>query len=480
MDAFSVVLRIMLAAVFAVSGIAKLLDREGTRRAVEGFGLPGALVGPVAFGLPIAECAIAVALVPGTSARAGAVAAIGLLAAFMIGISINLAQGRRPDCHCFGQLHSAPVGPSTLVRNVFLAAAAGVVVFGAGPDAGGSVIDAIGDLDGPGVVIVSLAVVAIAVALAVLGRRGTTLITGVPTEAEMAARRPTAPPVGSAAPSFSLARPSGGTVALSDLLARGRRVLLVFFSPSCGPCVRIAPELARWQRDFADTLTVTVLSSGAPESVLERATKYEITEVLVDERGEVAKSYGSRGTPGAILIDPNGVVASAHASGDREINDLLIEAFGLTEVVAAVVAEIEAKAEASTEHDDDDGHDHTEHLKVASPAEDLLDPQTLGVAFVPVGRSDVSIAERDDEMVLVDHGSGAVHVLNPTAAIVWQCLDGTGSVEEIVGDIAEVFERDKGEVQEAVLEVVRRFGRQGLLEGVGVPPEKPAPAQPAP
>jgi hypothetical protein len=202
--------------------------------------------------------------------------------------------------------------------------------------------------------------------------------------------------------------------------------------------------------------------------------------VLVDERGEVAKSYGSRGTPGAILIDPNGVVASAHASGDREINDLLIEAFGLAEVVAAVVAEIEAKAEASTEHDDDDGHDHTEHLKVASPAEDLLDPQTLGVAFVPVGRSDVSIAERDDEMVLVDHGSGAVHVLNPTAAIVWQCLDGTGSVEEIVGDIAEVFERDKGEVQEAVLEVVRRFGRQGLLEGVGFPPEKPAPAQPAP
>jgi peroxiredoxin/uncharacterized membrane protein YphA (DoxX/SURF4 family) len=480
MDGFAVVARIMLVGVFAVSGIAKLLDREGTRRAVEGFGLPGSIVGPVAYALPLAEIAIAGTLIPGTSARAAAIAAIALLAAFTIGISINLAQGRRPDCHCFGQLHSAPVGPTTLVRNVFLAAAAGVVVFGAGPDAGGSVIDAIGDLDGTGLVLAGIAVAAIAVALALLGRRGTTLITGTPAEADAAARQPAGPPVGSAAPRFSLARPSGGTVTLSDLLARGKRVLLVFFSPSCGPCVRIAPELARWQREFADTLTVVVLSSGAPETVLERATQHEITDVLVDERGEVAKAYGSRGTPGAILVDPSGAVASAHASGDGEINDLLIEVFGLTEVVAAVAAEEEAKLETSHDHDDHAGHDHEEHATSATPAADLLDPQVIAGTFVPVGRSDVSMAEREGEMVLVDRLTGAVHVLNPTAAIVWQCLDGSGSVDEIGIDIADVFEQEQGEVREAVLEVVRRFGRQGLLQGVGISREEKAPAQPSP
>jgi peroxiredoxin/uncharacterized membrane protein YphA (DoxX/SURF4 family) len=480
MDGFAVVARIMLVGVFAVSGIAKLLDREGTRRAVEGFGLPGSVVGPVAFALPLAEIAIAIAIAPGTTARAGAVAALALLAAFTIGISINLAQGRRPDCHCFGQLHSAPVGPTTLVRNVFLAAAAGVVVFGAGPDAGGSVIDAIGDLDGTGVALVSIAVAAIAVPLAILGRRGTTLITGAPTEADAAAMWPSALPVGSAAPPFSLAGTSGISVSLSDLLARGRSVMLVFFSPSCAPCVQIAPELARWQREFPDTLTVAVLSSGSPETVRERASEHAITEVLVDERGAVSKSFGSRGTPGAILIDADGDIASEYAAGASAINDLLIQAFGLTEVVAAVAAEIEAEAQKPHEHGDDDDHDHEEHPKAAPPAADLLDPQALEAAFVPVGRSDVSIAERDGETVLVDRGSGAVHVLNPTAAIVWRCLDGTGSVEEIVGDIADVFERDKGEVQEAVLEVVRRFGRQGLLEGVGVPQEEKAPAQPSP
>jgi peroxiredoxin len=480
MDGFAVVARIMLVGVFAVSGIAKLFDRDGTRRAVQGFGLPDSLVGPVALTLPLAEIAIAGALVPGTSARAGAVAAIALLAAFMIGISINLAQGRRPDCNCFGQLHSAPVGPTTLVRNVFLGAVAGVVAFGAGPDAGGSVIDAIGELDGTGLVLAGIAVAAIAAALVLLGRRGRTIITGAPPEADAAAQQPVGPPVGSAAPRFSLARPSGETVTLSDLLARGKRVLLVFFSPSCGPCVRIAPELARWQREFADTLTVAVLSSGARESVLESATKYEITDVLVDERGEVAKSYGSRGTPGAVLIDPSGAVASAHASGDGAISDLLIDAFGLTEVVAAVAAEEEARLETSHDHGVHAGHDHEEHATSASPAADLLDPQMIAGTFVPVGRSDVSIVERDGELVLVDPLTGAVHVLNPTAAIVWQCLDGSGSVDEIGIDIADVFEQGQREVQEAVLEVVRRFGRQGLLQGVGISREEKAPAQPAP
>src|SRR5205823_5892408 len=38
------------------------------------------------------------------------------------------ARGRRPDCHCFGQLHSAPAGWPTLIRNLVLAAIAGAVV----------------------------------------------------------------------------------------------------------------------------------------------------------------------------------------------------------------------------------------------------------------------------------------------------------------------------------------------------------------
>src|SRR5205085_11239986 len=58
----------------------------------------------------------------------GAVGALVLLLIFVAGIGYNLALGRTPDCHCFGQLHSAPAGWSTLVRNLVLALIAGLVV----------------------------------------------------------------------------------------------------------------------------------------------------------------------------------------------------------------------------------------------------------------------------------------------------------------------------------------------------------------
>ncbi|MCI0346759.1 MAG: redoxin domain-containing protein, partial [Chloroflexi bacterium] len=233
-DTLAVVARLLLAAVFAVSGVAKLRDRAGTRGAVQGFGLPEALVAPIATVLPIVECATAAALVPATSARAGALSAMALLAAFIVGIAVNIAQGRRPDCHCFGQLHAAPVGGWTLARNLVLAGVATVAAFGAGSDAGGSVGAAIGDLDATGAAITVFAVAAIAAGLIALGRKRKDLIAGTPPVPPA----PEGPPVGTRAPDFSLASSAGGRVSLTDLLARGKHVLLVFFSPSCAPCRR--------------------------------------------------------------------------------------------------------------------------------------------------------------------------------------------------------------------------------------------------
>ena len=52
---------------------------------------------------------------------------------------------------------------------------------------------------------------------------------------------------GTPAPDFRLPRLDGrGDFALSEL--RGRRVLLVFSSPSCGPCNALAPELEKFHR----------------------------------------------------------------------------------------------------------------------------------------------------------------------------------------------------------------------------------------
>ena len=54
----ALVARVLLAAVFAVAGAAKLRDRPGTRQAVVDFGAPERLAGPLAVLLPLAELEI--------------------------------------------------------------------------------------------------------------------------------------------------------------------------------------------------------------------------------------------------------------------------------------------------------------------------------------------------------------------------------------------------------------------------------------
>src|SRR6266540_5905682 len=50
--------------------------------------------------------------------------------------------------------------------------------------------------------------------------------------------------VGTSAPNFRLPRLDGGELSLEDF--RGKRVLLVFSDPHCGPCQVLAPELEKF------------------------------------------------------------------------------------------------------------------------------------------------------------------------------------------------------------------------------------------
>jgi len=128
MEVTLLVARVLLAAVFFLAAVAKLADRKGARRAALEFGVPAAVATPFAFLLPLAELAVAGALLPGASARWGALGALALLLVFVAAIALNLARGRKPDCRCFGQLSSSPVGWTTLVRNGVLAGAAAFIV----------------------------------------------------------------------------------------------------------------------------------------------------------------------------------------------------------------------------------------------------------------------------------------------------------------------------------------------------------------
>ena len=118
MSAICLALRLILAATFVVAGVAKLGDREGSRQAVSEFGLPDRLAGPISIMVPLAELAAAALLIGTSTARVGAALALALLVAFCAAIARSMLRGEAPECHCFGQLHSAPAGPKTLARNL--------------------------------------------------------------------------------------------------------------------------------------------------------------------------------------------------------------------------------------------------------------------------------------------------------------------------------------------------------------------------
>ena len=215
--------RLVLAAVFAVAGVGKLRDQEGSRRAARDFRVPASLAGAVGLLLPLAELATAIALIPTGSARWGAAAALALLLLFIGGIAAALRRGEAPDCHCFGQIHSEPAGPKTLIRNGVLAAGA-LFVLVAGP--GASLTEWIGDRTAAELVAVVTGTLAIGFAVAwfVLWRQQRPLRRELSRAQRFAMSAPPGVPVGAAAPSFSLpSLMSGETVTLDSLLDRGGR-----------------------------------------------------------------------------------------------------------------------------------------------------------------------------------------------------------------------------------------------------------------
>lgn len=130
-----------------MSGIAKIADLSGTRKSIADFGLPKFLARPVGVLLPLFELACAIALIPGASAWLGATGVLAMLVVFLAAILVNLARGRTPDCHCFGQLHSERIGWKTVGRNLILVALSSLLVWQGPERSGESLLVWFGGLD---------------------------------------------------------------------------------------------------------------------------------------------------------------------------------------------------------------------------------------------------------------------------------------------------------------------------------------------
>lgn len=347
--------RVLLSGVFGIAGLAKLADRAGSRRALIDFGVPNALATPLGVLLPLTELVIAAALLPVATAWFAAIGALLLLLLFVFGIAINLAHGWTPDCHCFGQLSSAPAGWTTLSRNAVLALVSGFVIWRAWDNGGLSVVGWFDDLTIAERVLFIMGLVGLSllaaegfVLLQMLRQQGRLLLrfdtlevrlTGAGLMPALESQNETAAglPIGTPAPAFRIKGMNGEIWTLEALLATGKQLMLFFTHPNCGPCQSLMPDISRYQQQLFSALTIALISEGTLKDNRAKSDQYGVTQVLLQYDREVAEVYQAYGTPGAVLIQTDGTIGSPLAMGADAIRSLMARTLGMAMPINAAL-----------------------------------------------------------------------------------------------------------------------------------------------
>src|SRR5215472_14188914 len=127
------------------------------------------------------------------------------------------------------------------------------------------------------------------------------------------------PPVGSAAPDFSLTDAKGKTHSLSQY--KGKYVVLEWFNPEC-PFVKKhygGGNMQNLQKEYTDRgvvwLTVDSNAPGTEGNItadqakkIMDSWKTHQTALLLDPESKIAKLYGAKNTPNMVVINPEGKI----------------------------------------------------------------------------------------------------------------------------------------------------------------------------
>jgi hypothetical protein len=315
--------RLLLASVFALAGVAKLRDRPLFARALQAFSVPDRLVGALSVAVPALELATALLLIPAGSARVAGVAACVLLVVFTLAVGLTVRRGGTPECSCFGSATAEPVGVLTIARNLVLLAMA--LSIAATAPVGLASVPAAWASAPPEVRQVSVVAWTLLLLLAALsvhaGRLGaaaaalTSRVDALEGQLRLAAsameHHSEGPAPGSPAPGFDLPRLEGDRISLDALRQRGLPVLLIFSDVHCPACTELWSDIGRWQRAHAGTWTIAVICSGPSPLVEMKVFGRGVTNVLVSEQEKVNEAYRLPRTPAAVIVDRDGRIQTA-------------------------------------------------------------------------------------------------------------------------------------------------------------------------
>jgi hypothetical protein len=81
----------------------------------------------------------------------------------------------------------------------------------------------------------------------------------------------------------------------------------------------------------------------------------------------------------------------------------------------------------------------------------------------PQRRLDLLCRSIEGEAVILNDAAGVLHRLNPTASFIWECCDGTSSVDDIVARLANAYDVDLTTCEKDVSEIVIKLESLNLL-----------------
>lgn len=349
----------ILAITLAVSGYAKLRDPRSVEEGILNLGLLP--IAPIKFTqivLPAGELLLALGLLAAPAYLAegtpeilrigtfGATAMLTwlLMAFYVFVIARALKTGRTEGCNCFGR-DSVPVTRYTLYRNIALLTAATGSLY-ASYTGGTSLIHELLRASAGDYVWLASALI-LAVLLWAFARSEAAGTTRSEEDAPMAAQfsinangeeEYVRLPIPHS--SLYLSTDQKRFTTLRDM-ARAQARVLLFLSPTCSGCTRVAKNLPAWQEKLPMLGIHPVYASmeKLKQAVTLDRLPAEVSHetVLIDPQHAAHHNFGGS-VPLAVVLGSDGLLAGGPVTGSEEVNDLmdqLLETFAPEEIEPA-------------------------------------------------------------------------------------------------------------------------------------------------
>lgn len=299
-----VVIRWGLAVTLGVAGYAKARDRTARQELADtlrrGLHLPVGRAGVAAF--VAAESAAALLLVLPAVRAAGAVLALIMFAGLAGGSAVLAGRAEQFRCACFGAPDRV-IDTRTVMRNLALAAAAGVLVW---RDASGA-HSAEAELAG---------VLTVAVVLLLATHRRELRLAAIVRQRQQhasggqvpVALPPSGPVVGGPAPEL-------GRLAGVELAGHG--YLLAFFSSTCRGCRASLPHFQVYASGWRDPVVAVVVGDAAQGADIVRLAGQAATVLTEPSAGPISRAHQIALFPTYVLVDAaHRVTATANSIMD--------------------------------------------------------------------------------------------------------------------------------------------------------------------